>query len=378
MGLPPIVVPLPRATHRKIERERGRRSESFRPSSGSKTAAVRKFLHTRPALPAQGAGSVKFFSTLSYRLVWIAAIAASVTVPARAAQIANDARSAIPRDVQQLIVVDYRIMENSSAAMDLKARILPPELKQLETALKTSGLNENQDVEQLAFAAYRIGSTGDDVRIVGLAQGQFQVSDILANFTKKKVKPTLIRNNKIYPMGASGMVVTFLNPTTMLFGTTEAIKPALDARDGLAPSFLTNQDMLAAMAKVDGEPIWSILDTQGTQYMMHSLLGQASQLADYEQVRKRLLSSSYTMSFNNGVKFELFVLTSDTFTAATMSSLLNAAAMYEKVSGNPTEKQAIDATTIDSTAGTLSVRFAASDSQFSALLGSPLFQNVVH
>jgi hypothetical protein len=136
--------------------------------------------------------------------------------------------------------------------------------------------------------------------------------------------------------------------------------------------------MLAAMAKVDGEPIWSILDTQGTQYMMHSLLGQASQLADYEQVRKRLLSSSYTMSFSNGVKFELYVLTSDTFTAATMSSLLNAAAMYEKVSGNPTEKQAIDATTIDSSAGTLSVRFSASDSQFSALLGSPLFQNVVH
>jgi hypothetical protein len=83
------------------------------------------------------------------------------------------------------------------------------------------------------------------------------------------------------------------------------------------------------------------------------------------------------MDFNNGVKFNLFVATTDTFTAATMSSLLNAAAMYEKVSGNPTEKQAIDATTIDSTAGTLSVKFAASDSQFSALLQSPLFQNVV-
>jgi hypothetical protein len=314
---------------------------------------------------------------LSSGLVLAAALCASI-VPARGAQIATDARSAIPHDVQQLIVVDYRIMENSSAAMDLKARVLPPELKQLETALKTSGLNENQDVEQLAFAAYRVGPTGDDVKIVGVAQGQFQVADILANFTKKKIKPTMIRNNKIYPMGASGMVVTFLNPTTMLFGSNDAIKPALDCRDGLAPSFLTNQDMLAAMGQVDTEPIWSILDAKGTQYMMHSLLGQASQLSDYEQVRKRLLSSSYTMNFNNGVKFTLFVSTSDTFTAATMSSLLNAAAMYEKVSGNATEKQAIDATTIDSTAGTLSVRFVASDSQFSALLSSPLFQNVVH
>jgi hypothetical protein len=260
--------------------------------------------------------------------------------------------------------------------MDLKARVLPPELKQLETALKTSGLNENQDVEQLAFAAYRVG-TGDDVKIVGVAQGQFQMADIMANFTKKKIKPITIRNNKLYPMGASGMVVTFLNPTTMLFGSNDAIKPALDCRDGLSPSFLTNQDMLAAMQQVDTEPIWSILDAKGTQYMMHSLLGQASQLADYDQVKKRLLSSSYTMNFNNGVKFNLFVATSDTFTAATMSSLLNAAAMYEKVSGSATEKQAIDATTIDSTAGMLSVKFVTSDSQFSSLLQSPLFQNVV-
>lgn len=304
------------------------------------------------------------------------AAAGAIALPARAAQIDSDARSAIPHDVQQLIVVDYRIMENSPAAMDLKARILPPELKQLEAALKASGLNENSDVEQLAFAAYRVGN-GDDVRIVGLAQGQFQLSDIMANMTKKKVKPTMIRNNKLYPMGASGMLVTFLNPTTMLFGTSDALKPALDSRDGLQPSFLTNQDMLAAMQKVDTSPIWSILDQKGTQYMMKSLLGQASQLADYETVRKRLLDSSYTMDFNNGVKFNLFVATSDTFTAATMSSLLNAAAMYEKVSGNPTEKQAIDATTIDSSAGMLSVKFAASDSQFSALLQSPLFQNVV-
>jgi hypothetical protein len=298
-------------------------------------------------------------------------------VPARAAQIDTDARSAIPHDVQQLIVVDYRVMQNSSAAMDLKARVLPPELKQLETALKQSGMNENQDVEELAFAAYRSGTSGDNIRIIGIAQGQFQVNDIVANFKKNKVKATLIRNNRLYPMGASGMLVTFLNPTTMLFGSTDAIKPALDCRDGLAPSFLTNQDMMTAMGQVDSEPIWSILDTKGTQFMMHSLLGQASQLADYDQVKKRLLDSSYTMDFNNGVKFNLYVATSDTFTAATMSSLLNAAAMYEKVSGTAIEKQAIDATTIDSTASTLSVKFSSSNSQFSALLQSPLFQNVV-
>lgn len=308
----------------------------------------------------------------------LAVLGSTGALSARAAQLDSDARSAIPKDVQQLIVVDYGVMQNSPAAMDLKARVLPPELKELETALNKSGMNENQDVEDLAFAAYRSATNKDDIKIIGIAQGQFQVNDILATFRKNRLKVTMIRNNKLYPMGGSGMLVTFLNPTTMLFGSSDAIKPALDCRDGLAPSFLTNDAMLTAMGKVDTEPIWSILDTEGTQYMMHSLLGQAAQLADYEQVKKRLLSSSYTMNFTNGVKFTLYVTTSDTFTAATMSSLLNAAAMYEKVSGTAVEKQAIDSTTIDSTASVLSVRFASSNSQFASLLQSPLFQDVVH
>jgi hypothetical protein len=309
----------------------------------------------------------------------ILTMAMSTLAPvALAAQLDSDARTAIPHDVQQIIVVDYRAMQNSPAAMDLKTRILPPELKQLEQALKSSGLNENHDVEQLAFAAYRTGTgEGDSVKIVGIAQGQFSVADILANFKKNKVKVTLYRTNKLYPMGSSGMLVTFLNPTTMIFGSSDALKPALDARDGLAPNLLTNQDMLGQMAGVDTEPLWSILDQKGTQFMMRSLLGAASQVTDFDQIKKRLLTSRYTMNFQNGVKFSLDVATPDTFTAATLSSLLNAAAMYKKVSGTTSEKQAVDATTIDSSGGELEVRFAASDSQFSALLQSPLFQSVV-
>lgn len=304
-----------------------------------------------------------------------AAAAALAGTPAMAAQLDSDARTAIPKDVQQIIVVDYRAMQNSPAAMDLKARILPPELKQLEQALKVSGFNENHDVEELAFAAFRVGD--NNAKIVGIAQGQFSLPDIMATIKKNKVKATLWHTNKLYPMGASGMLVTFLNPTTMVFGSTDAIKPALDARDGYAPNLLTNPDMVQQMGTVDTQPLWSIMDQKGTQFMMRSLLGQASQLTDYETIKKRLLGSTYTMNFQNGVKFNLTVSTPDTFTAATMSSLLNAAAMYKKVSGTTVEKQAIDSTTIDSSAGLLEVSFVASDSEFSSLLQSPLFHSVV-
>jgi len=313
---------------------------------------------------------------LIQRLAAVSVVTVLAVAGAHAAQLDTDARTAIPRDVQQIIVVDYHAMQNSPAAMNLKARILPPELKELEDALRASGFNENHDVDDLAFAAFRTGNSGG-LETVGIAQGQFSVPDIKANFKRKRIKPKMVRANQLYPMGASGMTVVFLNPTTMVFGSTEALKSALAARDGLTANFLTNQAMLDQMGAVDSQPLWSILDQKGTQFMMKSLLGQASQVADYNQVKKRLLGSRYTMNFQNGVKFSLQVKTPDTFTAATLSSLLNAAAMYEKISGTAIEKQAIDATTIDSSAGELEVNYSSSNSQFSALLQSPLFKTVV-
>ena len=305
-------------------------------------------------------------------------VAGVLVVPVQAAQLGNEARSVVPHDVQQLIVVDYRAMQNSPSAMQLRARILPPELKRLEAALKSSGLNENQDVEQLAFASFRTAANANDTRIVGIAQGQFQTTQILANFKKQKITGTKIRTMTIYPMGASGMSVTFLNPTTMIFGDKEGMKAMLDTRDGLTPSMLSNNTMMDLMPAVEGSAVWSILDQKGTQYMMRSLLGDATQLADYESVKKRLLSSRYAMDFDHGVKFNLDVFTPDTFSAATMSSLLNAAALYRKSTTTvPTEKQALEATDVKSNAGTLEVRFKTSDAEFASLLKSDLFQAVV-
>lgn len=296
---------------------------------------------------------------------------------AQAAQLSSDAKASIPRDIQQIIVVDYRAMQNSTAAMELKDRVLPPELKRLETALKSSGLKVDQDTDALAFASFREAG-GQGTRIVGIAQGQFHTREIMANFTKNKTKPLQIRNNSVYPMGSNGMSVVFLNQTTMVFGDREAVKAAMDARDGLAQNFLTNGDMVNEMITVDQKAVWSLLDQKGTQTMMRGVLGDAAQLADYDTVRNRMKSSRYTMDFQNGVKFDMAVVMSDTITAATAATLLKGVSLMRKSQGSPLEKTALDMTTIDSNSGTLTVSYSSSDSEFASLLTSPLFQSVVH
>ncbi len=303
-----------------------------------------------------------------------ASVLAGSSVFTQAAQLSGDARSSIPKDVQQIIVVDYRAMQNSPAAMQLKDRVLPPELKRLETALKTSGLKVDQDADTLAFVAFRMEK---GARILGVAQGQFQTQAILNYFAKNKIKPVTVRNNSIYPMGTAGMSVVFMNQTTMAFGDREAVRAALDARDGLQPNFLQNGDMMGEMNVVDTRPVWSLLDQKGTQTMMRSVLGEASQLADYDTVKNRMKSARYTMDFGNGVRFDMAVVMSDSVTAATAATVMKGVMLLKKSGGSPIEKSALDETAIESNSGTLTVDYTSSDSQFASLLSSPLFQQVV-
>ena len=309
--------------------------------------------------------------------IWVAAVVLALSAVAQAAQLSTDARGAIPRDVQQLVVIDYRAMQNSPSAMSLRDRVMPPELKQLDEALNNSGLNDSHDVDQLAFALFRPSAGSDSLWTVGVAEGQFSVEDILASFKKKKIKPTLLRTNSIYPLTRSGMVLCFVDPSTMVFEQKDAVTRALDARDGGTPSLLSNGTMMDAMRSVDTDPLWSIMDSKGTQTMMRQLMGEAGSVTDFDMVKQRLQSTWYSMDFQHGVKFDLTIQTGDSFTGATVSSLLTAAVMLRKMSSSEIEKQALSSTSIASDSGKLGIHFASSDTQFRALLQSPLFQSMV-
>jgi len=285
----------------------------------------------------------------------------------------SSARTVIPSDIQQIISVDYRALKNSDTAMALKQQILPENLKEFEGVLKSVGINPDKDVEQLTFAAYRSSKQG--VRVVGVAQGQFSTKTFLRKMRLNKVRPVKYRNTDMYPM-SGGMQMTFLDEDTLLFGDGGAVKGALDARDGYASSVDSNSQIVDMIGSVDSGTVWSVLDQRGTQNMLRSALGDAAGLADYETVKKRILGSRYTMGFSNGVNFDLDVVTSDSVTATTLSSLVKAGMLYKKMTATATEKMALDSVTVNSDSSNLQMHFKSDDKQFQSLLHSDLFAAV--
>ncbi len=295
-------------------------------------------------------------------------------LPLWAAPLGTATRSVIPGQIQQIITVDYRALRDSQTALALKDKVLPDNLKQFESSLKQFGIDLDTEIEELVFAAFR-SKDNKGVQMVGVAQGQFPTKKILLRMKTKKIRPEKYRDAAIYPMSA-GMTMSFIDPSTMLFGEPASVKAALDARDGLAESLNSNSQVNDMIASVEGGAVWSVLDDVGTQNMMRSALGDASRLADYDTVKKKLLGSRYTMDFNSGVNFDLDVLTADSMTASAMSALIKAGVMFRRMSASPVEKIALDSVTVDSDSSILKMHFKTDDKRFQALLNSDLFAAV--
>jgi hypothetical protein len=289
------------------------------------------------------------------------------------ASLGSSARTIIPSDVQQIISVDYRTLQSSQTAMSLKDRVLPDNIKQFETALKGFGLNPDQDIDQLAFISFR--DKGGALRVLGIAEGQFPTETIRKRFVARKVKPVRYKLSDLYP-AASGMQMTFLDPSTMLFGELASIKAALDTQAGESRSLNSNSQIADMMQGVERGTVWSVLDAIGTQNMMRSALGDAAKLADYDLVKKRLTGSRYTMDFNGGVNFDLDVFTPDSFTAGGLSALVKAGMMYRKLNATGIEKTALESMSVDSDSGKLRMHFKTDDNKFESLLRSDLFASV--
>lgn len=288
-----------------------------------------------------------------------------------AAPLGTAVRNAIPRDAQQIICVDYRSLRNAPNALALKNRILPPNLKAFENALRGMGLDPDRDIESLTFASFR---ERQGLQAVGIAQGAFPVGRVVRQFKAKKVRPTKYRSSWIYPSG--GVQMTFLDNFTLMFGNSNAIRSAIDARDGESQSVNSNEQITELINAADSGPVWSVLDQTGTQNLMKSALGDAAQLADYNVVRKRLMGSRYAMDFSSGVRFDLDVVTSDSMTASALSALVKAGMMYRRMTASGADKLAMENVSADSSGSNLLLHFRADDSKFRTLLKSDLFAAV--
>ena len=294
---------------------------------------------------------------------------------ADAMPINSSARSCIPADTLQLISVDYRAIKDSPTAMALKTQLMPDNIKQFEAALKGIGIDPDKDVDTLTFASFRSGKQG--VKGVGVAAGPFNMKAVIKKMKLEKFVPKKYGTADVYPMDG-GFIMSFLDESTLLFGDSTGVHAALDTRDGKTLSLDTNGNLADMMSNVDSAAVWSILDQQGTQNMIQSAIGEAAKITDFEKLKKNLVGSRYTMTFNSGVNFDATVVTADSVTAGMLSSVFKGYLLYKKNTAAGGEKVAMENTSADNDGNNVTIHFKSNDQQFQALMHTELFNALSH
>jgi len=191
----------------------------------------------------------------------------------------------------------------------------------------------------------------------------------------KGIRPQKDRLAVLYPM-EGGLNMAFLEDSALLFGEPAAVKLALEARQGEIPSVNSNGQISDLMNGMDEGAVWSVLDADGTRNMVRSALGESSQLADSDNLMKRLRGARYTADFSRGCEFNLDISTSDSFTAGTLSSLFKAAMVVRKFNAKGGEKIALESLSVDSDGDKLKAHFQSDEERFQALLKSDLFATI--
>jgi hypothetical protein len=278
------------------------------------------------------------------------------------------AQALIPSDAQQITSIDYPSAVESGSLSAMEGSILQPYLLGFENSLREVGVIPALEFQQLTLAIVRPPQTGFGLE--GVAQGQFPLAIVKLLLSAKNIQLIGYRTYSIYTL--SGTDLTSLNGQTMVFGDHYAIRYALDTYDGYYPNLDANPQLLGLLSALTSAPEWSVLDQRGTQSMVLSALGGAPQLSGYVD---SLLTSYYKLNATEKlVSFEMNVVTPDSPTAATLSSVLEAIIQMRLLTATPAEKQALREVIVDTNGSNVRLRFQSTEDGFESLLSTSLFR----
>lgn len=229
------------------------------------------------------------------QLALILALLSLATAPA-AGSLPSDILYGLPRESGEVGFVELRQVQGFPQYQVLKQRLVPNHFIHFERFLRPLGVDLDQNVEWLAWALVPPQETNPAQLFIGLAQGDFRSQQVDDFFREQKLPRQLYAGQTLYAFGSGqgprDLFFTFLDSTTVAFGTRPALELLLETRFGGHESLLHNQTLLAHVREVNGQsPLWLVLDENHTRLAVRKLVPQAAKFPAFAGAARGLQSS---------------------------------------------------------------------------------------
>ncbi|MCL5005170.1 MAG: hypothetical protein M1404_01445 [Acidobacteria bacterium] len=177
----------------------------------------------------------------------------------------EDALATFPADTQQMSYTNLQELRTVPQYPLIRARLLSPQLRNLETLLKTVGVDPEKDVNELVLG-WR-GQALDTTRFFGLAEGSFPTDRVREFFTKYNMPIQRYSGYDLYAVGSGAprttLFFTFIDSSTAAFGRLGDLEALLDVRNAERPALNSNADFSHWEGDLEGlAPQWGIATGQ--------------------------------------------------------------------------------------------------------------------
>jgi len=173
----------------------------------------------------------------------------------------QDALASFPADTQQMAYTNLADLRQVPQYPLIQTRLMSPQLRNLETLLKSAGVDPDKDVNELVLG-WR-GQAQDTTRFFGLAEGNFQPDQIHEFFVNNNMMIQRYSGYDLYAFGSgtarTDMFFTFIDSSTAEFGRLGDLKALIDVRTAARTALNSNADFRRWEGDLDGlAPQWGI------------------------------------------------------------------------------------------------------------------------
>jgi hypothetical protein len=192
---------------------------------------------------------------------FVFATALFFAAPLYAQYAGQDALAAFPADTQQMAYTNLATMRTIPQYPLIEAHLMSPELRNLETLLRSAGVDPDTQVNELVLG-WR-GQAQDTTRFFGLAEGTFDPNKVHDFFVNNRMMIQRYSGYDLYAFGSgtarTDMFFTFIDSSRAEFGRLADLKALIDVQNSAKPALSSNADFRRWEGDLDGvAPQWGI------------------------------------------------------------------------------------------------------------------------
>lgn len=318
----------------------------------------------------------------NWKVAWLAVVAVALWLaPAsRAGTLNTDVMGLFPQNIGEFAYADMQSAQQHKWFPQLQQQILPARFRQFMHFLKSVGIDPDTQLEDLAFGTIPASAKSPE-EILGVAQGEFQPSEIEANMKRLKLPTRKERGYTLYAYGSGNspydIYFFFLDSNTAIFGQGNAIEKVLGVRLDGDPSLLENNTIYPLISQVNGQGLlWAVLDQHYAQLGLRQMFPEVASNKQTMPLLAKIHAMTIDIGASSGIQAQFNGVCATSTDADNLAALLQAGILYRRYQArqsNPQLAEMLGETQVAPNGNQIDVNFNLSEQQLTSMIANHTF-----